>query len=319
MFRTNALLRLFVGCVFFSIALGFTNRQGPIGAQEAEPIAFEVLHPDRIKSLSEAFANKLPYIPGELLVRFKPGAEPRQQASALRVLRTDVRPENGRWIGDLLHLKGLSEIEPVHAAEMLRRQPEVLYAQPNFIRPFKAVPNDVNYTQQWHFDAINLPRAWDINAGGRAEVVVAVLDSGLTTTTHTFQFRIWNGRFFQFFPIPFARTVDFDHTRVRQGREFAFDWRWTTTGGEQILFDADGHGSHVAGTISQQTNNDVGFAGIAYSTTLLPLKVCWSYWDVQLFFSASGIAGFAPPNAAAVLTMPRWRRCATRPTTALMS
>ena len=139
-------------------------------------------------------------------------------------LRADVRPENGKWIGDVLHLTGLEEIDPVRASETLQRQPEVLYAQPNFIRLRKSVPNDAFYTQQWHLDAINLPRAWDISPGRRTEVVVVVIDSGLTTTTNTHTFRIWTGRNFQLFPIPFARIVDFDHTRVRQGRDFVFGW-----------------------------------------------------------------------------------------------
>ena len=268
----------------------------PIAAQEAEPIRFDVRNPDRVNRLMEALANDLPYVPGELLVRFKPGAEPRAQASALTVLRAEVRRESGEWIGDLLHLKALEGIDPVKAAEDLRRQPEVLYAQPNYIRPLKAVPNDTNYSQQWHFEAINLPRAWDINPGGRADVLVAVLDSGLTTTANTYQFRIWEGRGFQLFPIPFAKAMDFDHARVRAGREFAFDWQWSAPNGDAVLFDADGHGSHVAGTISQQTNNDSGFAGIAHGVTILPLKVCWSYWDLQLALGAEGVPVFAPPD-----------------------
>ena len=48
--------------------------------------------------------------------------------------------ENGEWIGDVLHLKALEGVNPVRAAEDLGRQPEVLYAQPNYIRPLKAVP-----------------------------------------------------------------------------------------------------------------------------------------------------------------------------------
>ena len=33
---------------------------------------------------------------------------------------------------------------------------------------------------------IDAPRAWDINPGATSDVVVAVLDSGVTTTTTTF-------------------------------------------------------------------------------------------------------------------------------------
>lgn len=264
-------------------------------AQEPELIQFKPSGAARAAALMAALENNLPYLPGELLVRFKSGAEPRDHAHALTTLRTDIRPDNAEWIGDVLHLNGLGDIDPVRASRDLAVQPEVLYAQPNYIRPLRSVPNDTNYSQQWHLDAINMVPAWDINPGGRADVVVAVLDSGLTTTTDTFSFRIWNGRAFQIFGVPFAKALDFDHARVRTGREFV-DGEWTTSRGDVLLFDADGHGSHVAGTIAQQTNNASGFAGIAYGTTILPLKVCWSYWDLQLALGADGIRGFAPPD-----------------------
>ena len=293
--RHRFVIRTFAACLLSIFVVLVVHLSTAINAQEAEPIRVEAQNPERIAVLIEAFANGLPYVPGELLVRFKPGAEPRDQASALRVLRADVRSENSKWIGNVLHLTGLEEIDPIRASETLQRQPEVLYAQPNFIRPRKSVPNDANYTQQWHFDAINLPRAWDINPGGRAEIVVAVLDSGLTTTTNTLTARIWTGRNFQLFAVPFARAIDFDHARVRQGRDFVFNW--VAPNGESLVFDAHGHGSHVAGTISQHTNNQIGFAGVAYATTLLPLKVCFSYWDVQLAQSSRGIPGIAPATA----------------------
>jgi serine protease len=173
-----------------------------------------------------------------------------------------------------------------------------LYAQPNYIGHNTSIPNDPGYSSQWNFQSINLPSAWDINAGGRADVLVAVIDSGLTTLTNTFNFRIWDGRRFRILSVPFAKSADFDHVRVKVGREFV-GWGWATTGGQTILFDADGHGSHVAGTIAQQTNNGQGFAGIAYQTTILPLKVCWSYWDLQMAFGADGTPGLAPSNFGA--------------------
>jgi serine protease len=222
---------------------------------------------------------------------------PSQQASALRILRADVNNANSRWIGDVLHIRSGDISDAEHSAELLRRQPEVMYAQPNYIRHNKLTPNDTSYGSQWHFAAINLPQAWNINAGGRNDVLVAVIDSGLTTTTNVFGFRIWDGRAFRIFPVPFSKAEDFDHSRVNLGREFVLDRRWVTPSGETLVFDADGHGSHVAGTIAQQTNNNSGFAGVAYQTTLLPLKACWSYWDVQLVAGAIGSPGFVDPDA----------------------
>jgi serine protease len=196
----------------------------------------------------------------------------------------------------VLHLKGLDIDDPVRAAENLGRQPEVLYAQPNYFRRPQSIPNDTNYSQQWQFDTINLPPAWDINPGGRADVVVAVLDTGVTTTTNTFQFPLWTGRAFQTFVVPFARAMDFDHSRVRVGTELALDGGWILPNGDTLLFDAVGHGTHVAGTIAQQTNNALGYAGVAYAVTLLPVKVCWSYWDVVLRLGVMRVPRIVDPH-----------------------
>lgn len=248
----------------------------------------------RLRSLLAAIEQGLPYVPGEVLVRFKPGVEIWQQASVLRVLRTEVNRDNSHWIGDVLHIRSSDILDPEHSSFLLRRQPEVLYAEPNYISRNKSIPNDANYSAQWNFEAINLPTAWDINPGGRTDVLVAVIDSGLTTIDTTLNFRIWDGRAFGTFAVPFARMADFDHTRVMRGREFVLGGGWFTSGGVPILFDTDGHGTHVSGTIAQQTNNNQGFAGIAYQTTLLPLKVCYSYWDLQLDMSGRGVPGLAP-------------------------
>jgi len=264
-------------------------------AQDVEP-AIHSGNPARLQSLLTAVEQKLPYVPGEVLVRFTPEAETQQQASVLRVLRTDINAENSRWIGDVLHIRSADITDPEHAAFLLRSQPEVLYAQPNYLRRHETVPNDSNFSSQWNFQAINLPSAWDINPGGRADVIVAVIDTGLTTVEGSFGFRIWDGRAFRTFAVPFAKMSDFDHARVKPGSDFVFG-DWYSTSGQPIFFDADGHGTHVAGTVAQQTNNNQGYAGIAYGTTLLPLKACFTYWDLQLAFGDAGVPGFVPPDA----------------------
>ena len=290
-------------CSALAIAVALVSapagRMWPAPATHAQDFeaAVAVRDAGRLQSLLTALDEGLPYVPGEVLVRFKPGTETWRQASVLRVLRTEVQSENSRWIGDVLHIRSSDITDPEHASFLLRSQPEVLYAQPNYLSRNRTVPNDSNFSAQWNFQAINLPTAWDINPGGRADVLVAVIDSGLTTVDNTFGFRIWDGRAFRIFGVPFAKTADFDHTRVKAGREFVLGGGWVTSGGEPILFDADGHGTHVAGTIAQQTNNDQGYAGIAYGATLLPLKACFSYWDLQLAFGGAGLPGFVDPDA----------------------
>ena len=74
--------------------------------------------------------------------------------------------------------------------------------------------------------------------------------------------------------MPFAAADDL----ITPGRVVnAYDYYWEDTS----PVDMSRHGTHVAGTIGQLTNNGQGAAGIAYDVKLMPLKVCYSYWDVS--------------------------------------
>jgi serine protease len=62
------------------------------------------------------------------------------------------------------------------------------------------------------------------------------------------------------------------------------------TGGSSPPFDFEGHGTHVAGTIGQLTNDGVGVAGVAFNVKIMPVKVLASDWDVA-FGNASDTGG----------------------------
>lgn len=104
-------------------------------------------------------------------------------------------------------------------------------------------PNDTYFRDQWNFSAMGMPTAWDYNRGGSSQVRVAVVDSGL-------------------YPVS-----DF--------RQDLIDWKnsWDFVYNDPYPYDYNGHGTHVAGTIAQATDNSRGVAGIAYNSTLLPLRV----------------------------------------------
>jgi len=112
-------------------------------------------------------------------------------------------------------------------------------------RPF--LPNDPYYKYQWHLDQIGMPQAWQINRGRGA--VVAVLDTGVLFRDE--------GRFKQ--------VPDLAQTRFTDGYDFVRR--------DATPDDEHGHGTHVAGTVAQSTNNGVGVAGVAPEATIMPLKV----------------------------------------------
>lgn len=110
----------------------------------------------------------------------------------------------------------------------------------NLIAAMSAAPNDPFYGLQWNFAQIQAEKAWDMTNG--AGVTVAVLDTGLKTGG----------------PDGIACVAP-------GGIDIAYS--------DSDPDDADGHGTHVAGTIAQAANNGTGVAGLAYGACILPVKV----------------------------------------------
>lgn len=264
---------------------------------------------EKVQAFAEAAGRRLDYLPGEVLVKFRPGVQAAGQARALAALRS--RPAAGalRWSGGLARLRDVTEPDAERLATQLRAQPEVEYAQPNYIRRLprrvaeprtapiragaspRAVPNDPSYgDMQWNFDLIQAPAAWTINPGGSPEIIVAVLDTGFTTESTTEARPLWTGQVFEQVPLRFGVSSDFSQARVTAARDIAFE-------PGRPPFDYDGHGTHVISTVAEEANNAFGLAGLAYASRVMPVKVCVGYWELMLMRAAFGIRGFLPADA----------------------
>jgi serine protease len=80
-------------------------------------------------------------------------------------------------------------------------------------------------------------------------VVVAIVDTGVA-------YRNWH---------QFRRSPDFNRTHFVDPYDFV---RHNT-----YPLDRDGHGTFVAGTVAESTNNGVGLTGIAYGASIMPVRV----------------------------------------------
>jgi len=274
----------FVALIAVALALALGPR---VVAQEDSEVAVRTpADPEHARNLVRAALEGLDHVPGEVIVKFRdgfpPGAEARVVASALSLRREPSL----RWIGDAALVLLEDETDAVAAAQALALEPEVEYAEPNYLHRLYTRPNDPYYSAQWNLEVLDMERAWAINPGASSDVVVAVIDSGLALQTANYRFLYWDGRTFVPVVVPFREADDL----IAPGKVVSpTDFIW----GDDKPLDMVGHGTHVAGTIAQLTNNSRGVAGVAYNVRIMPLKVCFGPWDVQFWYSGQGVPGWA--------------------------
>ncbi|MDJ0679065.1 MAG: S8 family peptidase, partial [Xenococcaceae cyanobacterium MO_167.B52] len=155
--------------------------------------------------------------------------------------------------------------------DQVKRSPlskDTEYIEPNYQYQALEVPNDPEYSKQWNFRSINVESAWDETKG--KDTVVAVIDSGV------------------------SKVPDLKLTHFVGGYDFVNNTK--------EVKDDNGHGTHVAGTIAQSTNNGYGVAGIAYEASIMPLKVLSASGGGTVADIAEAIK-FAADNGADVINM----------------
>ncbi len=156
----------------------------------------------------------------------------------------------------------------LNALKKSKLSKETEFIEPNYVYSAFDVPNDPEYSQQWNLRSINVESAWDETKG--SGITVAVIDTGI------------------------SQVPDLKDTKFVKGYDFVND--------RIEAFDDAGHGTHVAGTIAQSTNNNYGVAGIAYEASLMPLKVLSAQGGGTVADIAEAIR-YAADNDADVINM----------------
>ena len=138
------------------------------------------------------------------------------------------------------------------------------------------IPNDPLLEKQWHLARVGAPRAWAWSAG--RGVTVAIVDTGVACEDHG----------------PFSRGSDLASSWCKQGFNFVDK--------NPHANDDNGHGTHVAGTVAQSTNNGLGAAGLAFAARILPVKVLGESGSGTTVDVADGIR-YATDSGANVINL----------------
>lgn len=279
--RGNFLIHLMVAVILISLAavVGQIGRwRTGLKVQDTTPKKAGKIVPVNI-----AEADGRP----ELLVRFKPGVE-LSKIKRIAAAMNDRVDDNYEAVNGLVAIDDLDYADISEVLRQYQSMSEVVeYAEANYeirlddpvnrnSRPVNVpstvagAPNDPLFADQWalnntgqnggkanaHIDAL---KAW-AKTQGSAEVVVAVLDTGVDYSHKDLVENMWVR------PAGVPQYVDNELGSINDLRGYDAN----VNAGDPM--DDNGHGTHCAGIIGAEGNNGEGVSGINWNVKIMPLK-----------------------------------------------
>ncbi len=143
-----------------------------------------------------------------------------------------------------------------------KSNPDVEYAELNYIVEALGVPNDPLYSQLWGMAKIEAPDAWDIHTGS-SDIVVAVVDTGVDYTHRDLAANMWVNEA----ELHGTAGVDDD------GNGYVDDiYGYDFINNDSNPWDDAGHGTHCSGTIAGVGNNGLDVVGVCWNARIMALK-----------------------------------------------
>ena len=176
----------------------------------------------------------------------------------------------------------------------LRNDPDVEYAQPNYIYKRCGDPNDPEFADQYAHQLIQMSKAWDISTGSR-DIVVAVLDTGVDVNHPDLKDNIWVNED----EIPDNDIDDDNNGFIDDVAGWNFESNNNDVTPEFDWSGVEGHGTMVSGVIAGVGNNGIGVSGVNWTISIMALRLGTEITTADV---AAGL-DYAAANGAHVANM----------------
>lgn len=293
-------------------------------AIEANPLTFDeryMVHRDLILDSFEynddrQLRNVNPeFVSGEILVKFKSTISVIRVNDAATTHINSINELNRRFevvemelvLSNLYRLTFLKDTDVFSVAREYEADPNVEYAEPNYLSHACVVPNDVNYTLQWAHKVMQSELAWNIEKGS-PDVVIAIIDTGVDWNHPDLAANIWNN------------TDEIIDRKDNDGNGYVDDVRgydfvdttasvWPGEDGrtrDNDPMDFHGHGTHCAGIAAAVTNNGIGIAGMSWNCKIMPVRAGYKGADGGGWLEGDDVIPairYAADNGADIISM----------------
>ncbi len=198
-----------------------------------------------------------PFVSGQVLIKFRPSLPRYMRRMALTAYQSETITIIPKL--DIYQLEIPEDTSVEEMVYLMKMNPFIEYAEPNYIAHITVTPNDPLFNMQYSLSNtgqmignvpgspqgknnadIHAPSGWEEETG-KDSVIIGFIDTGL----------------------------DFDHPElqnkfVSRGKDFVND--------DDDATDDHGHGTHIASIAAAETNNGIGIAGVAWNCKILPAK-----------------------------------------------
>ncbi len=266
------------GCGNLNYEVSITEKKSP----EIKNLVGGLQAPPAIRNIPVG----VQYVPGEMIVRLAPNANP----NAVNLLANNVGAMVQERIPALnmevwqVPNNGVQDIQAqevmINAISILSNDPNVVYAEPNYILKAFQTPDDPKFGELWglhnegcpecNYDQskngvpdadIDALEAWDIFRGS-TDVVVAVIDTGIDYNHEDLKANMW---------------MNEDETpgngKDDDNNGFVDDvYGYDFVNNDSDPMDGNRHGTHCAGTIGGAGDNAKGVIGVSPVVRLMALK-----------------------------------------------